>query len=465
MNKWEKLIGRLKNSPKAISSTFSNPRAKIGMWTTKGKEAYGQVIKHLPVMRGSFGEISVWRWIIILILFVLSIITLMGYLAVQWVKTNGPKLVKFDNLENWELQTATAFAIAIVIGAYLTRKKKPRVIVTAVQPAPAASVQANITSTHPPPKKKEEVGENSSLSGWGFVGILLMFVSLHALGYYALGQWWIDNIWDNPASWFAQFVLLIAVLNLPKGKVPPNQRMAQLAIGLVLLVFLPYQACNNAGSKGSSSRASTSIPGQKVYARFNNFFIPMGTPACFKERLGPDKDAAYAVFPGQMDLVAVFCRESRFNQFDSDGKTPLTGKNSDGTVDTGIAQINSVHDAELTKLGLDKNKLEDNLKYAGILYEKNGLADWTPPIGKKLVFEVEVSDEWSATFKMPQIDPSKRPFNYGLTWNNPVVVAIDDESRIVTPSNGENLGYPKKNYKFKSEKPGKKALVTVTYQY
>lgn len=53
-----------------------------------------------------------------------------------------------------------------------------------------------------------------------------------------------------------------------------------------------------------------------------------------------------------------------------------TALNKDGTTDGGIFQLNSVHNQELTALGLDKFDLEDNIRFARILYDRNGLQPW-----------------------------------------------------------------------------------------
>lgn len=50
--------------------------------------------------------------------------------------------------------------------------------------------------------------------------------------------------------------------------------------------------------------------------------------------------------------------------------------NPDGTTDGGLWQINTVHDAELARLGLDKYNPEDATTFARILYERNGWRDW-----------------------------------------------------------------------------------------
>lgn len=50
--------------------------------------------------------------------------------------------------------------------------------------------------------------------------------------------------------------------------------------------------------------------------------------------------------------------------------------NTDGTIDGGLWQINSVHDARLKALGLDKFNPEHATKFARMLYEERGWRDW-----------------------------------------------------------------------------------------
>ena len=50
--------------------------------------------------------------------------------------------------------------------------------------------------------------------------------------------------------------------------------------------------------------------------------------------------------------------------------------NTNGSTDGGLWQINSVHDKELKRLGLDKFNPVDATKFARILYEQNGWSDW-----------------------------------------------------------------------------------------
>lgn len=47
------------------------------------------------------------------------------------------------------------------------------------------------------------------------------------------------------------------------------------------------------------------------------------------------------------------------------------------TNDGGIFQINWIHDTRLAKLGLDKFNVDDNLKFARILYDERKWLPWT----------------------------------------------------------------------------------------
>lgn len=64
-------------------------------------------------------------------------------------------------------------------------------------------------------------------------------------------------------------------------------------------------------------------------------------------------------------MVEVARCESRFKN--------VPGELSD---DFGPFQINQVHLPELKTLGLDRSKIEDNIRFARILYNRNGLKDW-----------------------------------------------------------------------------------------
>ena len=62
-------------------------------------------------------------------------------------------------------------------------------------------------------------------------------------------------------------------------------------------------------------------------------------------------------------------------------------KNNNGSTDGGLWQINSVHDARLQRLGLDKYDPEDATKFARMLYEENGgWMDWVCFTHNKLVY-------------------------------------------------------------------------------
>jgi hypothetical protein len=73
------------------------------------------------------------------------------------------------------------------------------------------------------------------------------------------------------------------------------------------------------------------------------------------------------------EMIAVAECESRFRQFDKDGKVI---KNP-GSTAIGVMQIMaSLHTEPAQKLGLDITTVEGNLGYARYLYEKQGIRPW-----------------------------------------------------------------------------------------
>jgi hypothetical protein len=67
--------------------------------------------------------------------------------------------------------------------------------------------------------------------------------------------------------------------------------------------------------------------------------------------------------------------ESGGSQYNKSGQV-LININTNGTTDIGLYQINSVHNAQATKLGYDLTKKSDNEAYAMYLYETQGTGDW-----------------------------------------------------------------------------------------
>lgn len=73
------------------------------------------------------------------------------------------------------------------------------------------------------------------------------------------------------------------------------------------------------------------------------------------------------VFPDAPIMVEVARCESNLD--------PLADREN-RNVDVGLFQINQVHLPTLAELGLDRRNTIDNLTYARMLYDWNGLNDW-----------------------------------------------------------------------------------------
>ena len=71
----------------------------------------------------------------------------------------------------------------------------------------------------------------------------------------------------------------------------------------------------------------------------------------------------------QTALAVAQC-ESGFKQ------SAYNDKNVTPTYDSGIFQINSVHQKRLDELGLDKWNVEDNIRFARMLYDESGWQPW-----------------------------------------------------------------------------------------
>jgi hypothetical protein len=67
--------------------------------------------------------------------------------------------------------------------------------------------------------------------------------------------------------------------------------------------------------------------------------------------------------------------ESHNSQFDKNGQVVIH-VNADKTYDIGEYQINSLHEKEATKLGLNLMIEKDNAAYAKFIYANRGTGDW-----------------------------------------------------------------------------------------
>ena len=72
-------------------------------------------------------------------------------------------------------------------------------------------------------------------------------------------------------------------------------------------------------------------------------------------------------FPNEPVMVKIAWCESHLN--------PNADRANLG-VDVGLFQINQVHLSELSKLGLDRRNIEDNIKFTKTLYDQAGLKPW-----------------------------------------------------------------------------------------
>jgi hypothetical protein len=75
-------------------------------------------------------------------------------------------------------------------------------------------------------------------------------------------------------------------------------------------------------------------------------------------------------------LQRIFNCESKGQQFGKSGQV-LVSPNTNGTVDMGIGQINTVWFSKASELGLDLTKEKDNKAMAMWIYENKGTGPWS----------------------------------------------------------------------------------------
>lgn len=322
---------------------------------------------------------------------------------------------------------------------------------------------------------------------WPKALLILIFILMHVTIWWTWWTWWHDNLWSI-WSLIAHIGFALGFLALIRG---PKAKPAQHLFGLILIFLTSLLVLNETGivrmgekwpagsgvfppswsmwASGATPKSSTS--GQSVYVR-TSATIPRGDTKYPRTETWPDKEVAEKTMRGQWDLLAACYRESGLTHIDPDTGKPRVYQNTNGSIDTGICQINSVHDEELKRLKLDKTKLRDNLVFAMILYNKEGLKPWTPRIGEKLVFEFEVTTQWSNTFRLPQYDYADRHFTARFDPKvEPVHIALNNEKVITVLEPAPkftdlNLARPIMNYKFKLlPDKTKEELMTVTYQF
>ena len=297
--------------------------------------------------------------------------------------------------------------------------------------------------------------------------ILACFALIHLSIFKLAPKFWMAQAWGDwsSAGWFwgIQIAIGIAAVVKPEDKAKPAKyKFSTVAVFFLAITFVIHLTGWNLGDKIEEFRAKwgANSGDQTASILRRAAYTPTGTTKYPKGETWPDKVVAEKILAGQWDLLAACYRESGLKQFDSDGKV-VVNKNKNGTTDTGICQINSVHDTELAKLSLDKNKLEDNLEFAKILYEREGLKPWQMKPGGQLVFEIDVTNQLSQKFKLP------KGIIMGFEHKQPIYIAFNDESHVVKEIANEldlTPFTPIADYKFKSA-ADEKVVVTVTYDY
>lgn len=106
--------------------------------------------------------------------------------------------------------------------------------------------------------------------------------------------------------------------------------------------------------------------------------LVVGTALTYRELVPKVAHAEKEVYIKSEELSPVM---QRIAKCESGGQHYKNGQvifnaNTNGTVDIGYLQINSVWNKKATELGLDLTKEKDNKKFGQWLYENRGTEDW-----------------------------------------------------------------------------------------
>ena len=112
-----------------------------------------------------------------------------------------------------------------------------------------------------------------------------------------------------------------------------------------------------------------------------SYFVSLFVATCFAQTPQP------ALIPDAPPvMLRIADAESGSQQFNDDG-TVVSHKNTDGTIDRGIFQINSSHQKDAERMGYDIMTADGNIKYALYLYKIQGTRPWSAskPVWSKVV--------------------------------------------------------------------------------
>jgi hypothetical protein len=303
-----------------------------------------------------------------------------------------------------------------------------------------------------------------TISGWfssnykkSWFVITLCAIIIHVvIAYFTpIGGWWREVLW-NPAAIALQVILVVLGLYLPENKKSPfHLKMVRIAIKVVAVVLLlvVWQHSN------WSSRLTEwwgNAPKLRV-ATVPPAPAPTAVEMPCAEGIVADpevKEKVYEAFKGQVDLLHIIgCYESGFRHWaDPEHKQVLVNvdPNNPDKRAIGVMQLLSVHiDVAKKEFGedFDLYKLEDNIRYAKWLYDRDGIVHWSRSSGRKVTINMRVAPpnggtpRWSKRFRLPR--PGTRDVSIDIKSEKPLFVRLNDQEQYrlepgATPS-GNNV--------------------------
>lgn len=287
---------------------------------------------------------------------------------------------------------------------------------------------------------------------WFAIGVCAITIHLVIAYFTPIGGWWREVLW-NPAAIILQITLGVLGTYLPENKKNPfHLKMVRVAIKIVVVVLLlvVWQRTDwNNHINGWWQKTPKLVATAPAPAAPTAVEMPCAEGIVADPEV---KEKVYEAFKGQVDLLHIIgCYESGFRHWtDLDHKQVLVRPIDDGNKAIGVMQLHSVHiNVAKKEFGedFDLYKLEDNIRYAKWLYDRDGIVHWSRVSGRKVTMKMRVAPpnggtpRWSMRFRLPR--PGTRDVSIDIKSEKPLLVRLNDEEQYrlepgATPS-GNNV--------------------------
>ena len=240
-----------------------------------------------------------------------------------------------------------AFAI---IGKAIMARKKPQTTRT----TPSVSLSPTEIPWYKTLLTKKGWEENELV-------VILAFPLFHLVGYAVAPEWWVVNILMNMKIWVLQLTLLIFGLMIPAGKGFIHHKLGKVGVVIVALaipIVLILQAME-----------AKALPPDTTVKKTVEDFWWWNLRAQGKSDDQLKKEAE--------QMIAIALKETQFNQYETDGITPLRSKRKGYVCVMQLDEVRWSPQAEVLGTDYDMSTLDGCLKMALWVRQHMGVEVWS----------------------------------------------------------------------------------------